>query len=176
MKLFRTAAKLLALILVLTFVLLPFVGCKVKNQTPETTKEAQTTSNGTNDDQSAKNVCTVVIATEPTTVYQVDLDKVTVTNGLISVFDYLKETESGFTYEMQESAYGAFLTKVMTLDSASIQNGFITLLTSVEKDFDVSTYAVEKTYNGTKIVTSGLGASSMTIQAGAVYYIELSSY
>ena len=156
MKTVRIASKLLALLLVLTFVLLPFVGCKKK-------------------EQNVNGYCTVVVATDPATEYKVDLDKVTVDNGLISIFEYLKANE-GFTYEMQESTYGAFLTKVLTLDSTAVENGFITLMTSVEKDFDVSAYALEQTYNGTKIVTSGLGASSMTIEAGAVYYIALSIY
>lgn len=156
MKTIRNSARLLALILVLTFVLLPFVGCKKK-------------------EQNVNGYCTVVVATDPVKEYKVDLDKVTIDNGLISIFEYLKANE-GFTYEMQESTYGAFLTKVLTLDSTAVENSFITLMTSVEKDFDVSEYAVEKTYNGTKLVSSGLGASSMTIEAGAVYYIALSSY
>ena len=175
MKTVRTAAKFLALLLVLTFVLLPFVGCGKKTEPQNVITTATQTGDGAGGNNTPAKLCTVVVATEPETVYQVDLNQVTVDNGLISVLEYLKENE-GFTYETKDTGYGAFLTKVLTLDSASIENGFITLLTSVEKDFDVTSYAVEQTYNGTKIVTSGLGASSMTIEAGAVYYIALSSY
>ncbi|MBE6530119.1 MAG: hypothetical protein E7680_05955 [Ruminococcaceae bacterium] len=155
MKRMKNAARVLTLLLVLCMVLLPLVACKKQN---------------------VNGYCTVVVATEPETVYTVDLDKLgTVENGLMSVLDYLKANE-GLTYESNDTGYGAFLTKILTLDSASITNGFITLLTSVEKDFDVTEYAVEKDYKGTKVVTSGLGASSMTIQADAIYYIALSSY
>lgn len=156
MKRTKNVARFLTLLLVLCMVFLPLVACKKT--------------------QNVNGYCTVVVATEPETVYTVDLDKLgTVENGLMSVLDYLKANE-GLTYESNDTGYGAFLTKILTLDSASITNGFITLLTSVEKDFDVSEYAVEKNYKGTKIVSSGLGASSMTIQADAVYYIALSSY
>ena len=155
MKRTKNLARLLTVILVLCMVFLPLVACKKQN---------------------VNGYCTVVVATEPETVYTVDLDKLgTVENGLMSVLDYLKANE-GLTYESNDTGYGAFLTKILTLDSASITNGFITLLTSVEKDFDVTEYAVEKDYKGTKVVTSGLGSSSMTIQADAVYYIALSSY
>ncbi len=155
MKRTKNAARLLTVILVLCMVFLPLVACKKT--------------------QNVSGYCTVVIATEPETVYKVDLDKVgEIKNGLMTVLDYLKANE-GLTYESNDTGYGAFLTKILTLDSASITNGFITLMTSVETDF-AEGYGEEKTYNGTKIFTSGLGASSMTIQADAVYYIALSSY
>ena len=160
MKRTKNTARLLTLVLVLCMVVIPFVGCRK---------------------QSVDGYCTVVVATEPEKAFKVNLDKVadekgTITNGLIAVLDYLAENEKDFTYEKQDSTYGAFLTKVMSLDSTAVTNGFITILTSVEKDFDVSEYAVEKEYKGTKIVTSGLGASNMTIQDGGVYYLALSSY
>lgn len=157
----KNIARLLTLILVLCMVVIPFASCK----------------------QSVNGYCTVVVATEPETAYKVNLDKVasedgTISNGLIAVLDYLKENEKGFTYESSDTGYGAFLTKVLTLDPASVTEGYgyIRILTSVEKDFDVTEWAVEKEYKGTKVMTSGLGASSMTIQNGAVYYIELASY
>ena len=158
----KNIARLLTLVLVLCMVIIPFAGCK----------------------QSVNGYCTVVVATEPKeTVYKVNLDKVagedgTISNGLIAVLDYLKENEKDFTYEKMDSAYGAYLTKVLTLDPASITDGYgyIRILTSVEKDFDVTEWGVEKEYKGTKVMTSGLGASSMTVQDGAVYYIELASY
>ena len=160
----KNIARLLTLILVLCMVVIPFASCK----------------------QSVNGYCTVVVATEPKeTAYKVNLDKVAgedgkISNGLIAVLDYLKENEKDFTYESNDTGYGAFLTKVLTLDPASVTDGygFITILTSVEKDFDVSgaSYVVEKDYKGTKVVTSGLGASAMTIQDGAVYYIDLATY
>ena len=158
MKRTKNVARLLTLILVLCMVFLPLVSCKKK--------------------QNVNGYCKVVVATEPETVYTVDLDKIgTVDNGLITVFEYLK-ANNNFTYEMTESNYGAYLTKVLTLDPATVTEGYgyIQLFTSVEKDFDTSEYAVEKDYNGTKLCSSGLGASSMTIQADAIYYIMLASY
>ena len=159
MKRTRNVARLLTLVLVLCMVLIPLTSCNQK--------------------QSVNGYCTVVVATEPETVYTVDLDKLgTVNEGLMSVLDYLKEN-NGFTYEKTVSdSMGAYLTKVLSLDPATITegHGYIQLFTSVEKDFDVSEYATEMTYKGTKLVSSGLGASSMTIQADAVYYIKLAVY
>lgn len=152
----KNIARLLTFILVLCMVVIPFASCKKT--------------------QNVNGYCTVVVATDPVAEYKVDLDKVTVDNGLVSILDYLKENEEGFTYEMTESTYGAYLTKVLTLDANAVSNGFILLMTSVEKDFDVSEYKTEKDYKGTKVVTSGLGASSMTIENGAIYYIALSTY
>ncbi len=159
----KNIARLLTLILVLCMVIIPFAGCKKT--------------------QSVNGYCTVVIATEPEKAYKVNLDKVagedgTVSNGLIAVLDYLKANEKDFTYESSDTGYGAFLTKILTLDPSTITDGYgyILLMTSVEKDFDVSEWAVEKDYKGTKVVTSGLGASSMTIQDGAIYYITLATY
>lgn len=162
MKRTKNIARLLTLVLVLCMVVIPFASCK----------------------QSVNGYCTVVVATEPKeTVYKVNLDKVAgedgkISNGLIAVLDYLKESEKGFTYDKEDSLYGAYLTKVLTLDPASITDGYgyIRILTSVEKDFDVTEWGVEKEYKGTKVMTSGLGASSMTVQNGAIYYIELATY
>ena len=158
----KNIARLLTLVLVLCMVIIPFASCK----------------------QSVNGYCTVVVATEPKeTVYKVNLDKVagedgTISNGLIAVLDYLKENEKDFSYESTDTGFGAYLTKVLSLDPASVTEGYgyIRILTSVEKDFDVTEWGVEKEYKGTKVMTSGLGASSMTIQDGAVYYIELASY
>lgn len=152
----KNIARLLTLVLVLCMVIIPFAGCKKTKY--------------------LEGECKLVVATDPETVYTVDLSKVKDENGLVAVLEYLKANEEGFSYEMQESTYGAYLTKVLSLDSTAVSNGFILLMTSVEKDFDVSEYKTEKDYNGTKVATSGLGASSMTVQDGAIYYIALSSY
>lgn len=159
MKRTKNVARLLTLVLVLCMVLIPLASCKKV--------------------QNVNGYCTVVVATEPETVYTVDLDKLgTVDEGLMSVLDYLKENE-GLTYEKTVSeTMGAYLTKVLSLDPATVTEGYgyIQLFTSVEKDFDVSEYATEMTYKDTKLVSSGFGASSMTIQADAIYYIKLASY
>ena len=150
MKRTKNVARLLTVILVLCMIFLPLVACKKT--------------------QNVNGYCTVVVATDPETVYTVDLDKLgTVEDGLLTVLNYLKEN-NGLTYE--ES--GGFLTKVLSLEQGENYDPFISLYTSVEKDFAVG-YGDEKTYNGTKIFTSGEGAKTMTIQADAVYYITLAA-
>ena len=199
MKTFRIAAKLLALILVLTFVLLPFVGCGSKDTAKGTQDSStqQASQDGTkatqNSTQTGEKIsqeegsqeeqdvpekyCTVVVDTDPVTVYTVDLDKVGKTDqGLISVFEYLKENED-FTFETKDSGWGAYLTKVLTIDATKDSHSYIMLLTSVEKDFDVTQQnPPTENYGGTTVVYSGVGASSMEIQSGAVYYITLGTF
>ena len=55
-------------------------------------------------------------------------------------------------------------------------NEYVFIYTSVEKDFDVTEWASEVEYKGTKLVSSGLGASSMTVEDGAIYYFTLITY
>ena len=47
---------------------------------------------------------------------------------------------------------------------------------SYELDFDTSSYFEEMTYKGVRLGTSGLGAPSMTIKDGGIYYITVGSF
>ncbi len=167
MKTVRTAARFLALLLVLTFVLLPFVGCGKKNEAePATTTAAQ-------GETVQPRLCTVVLETDPLTVYTVDLNKVgTIDRGLISVFEYLKTTEDGFDYE--ESS--GWLSKVGTLENDSSAGKYVYLWTSVEADQSATPFNGPKEYNGVQMIESSKGADQMTIQSGAIYYIGIITY
>ncbi len=48
---------------------------------------------------------------------------------------------------------------------------YIYVYTSVESDFDVTEYATEMTYNEVRLVSAGVGAEKLKIEAGAVIYI-----
>ena len=168
MKRTKNAARLLTLLLVLCMVFLPLVACKTRTATPANQNQQQNSGSQEQDPPIVAKNCTVVITTEPEeTVYIVDLNQVgKINNGLLTIFDYLN-----VTYE--ES--GGLLTKVLTLEQGENYDPFISLYTSVEKDFAIG-YGDEKTYNGTKLFTSGEGAKTMTIQENAVYYITLARY
>ncbi len=168
MKRTKNAARLLTLVLVLCMVFLPLVACKAPATTPANQNQQQNSGSQEQDPPIVAKNCTVVITTEPEeTVYIVDLNQVgKINNGLLTIFDYLN-----VTYE--ES--GGLLTKVLTLEQGENYDPFISLYTSVEKDFAIG-YGDEKTYNGTKLFTSGEGAKTMTIQENAVYYITLARY
>ena len=115
--------------------------------------------------------CTVVInAAEKETSYKVDLDKVEVTEGLISVLNYLK-SDKNVDYASEDSGYGAFLTKVGDAKQDTEKGIYISIWTSEAADTDASEYATQKTYNGITLTSAAVGASKLTISDGTVIYI-----
>ena len=120
--------------------------------------------------QSLSGTMTLVIGTETPAVYTVDLDNVEITKGVFSVLEYLKETEE-LDYAVEESTFGAFLTKVGAIEQDSASGTYIYIYTSVEKDFDVSAYVMTIEYDGTTLKSSGLGVSEMTIEKDCIIYI-----
>ena len=110
---------------------------------------------------------TLVIGGDTETVYTVDIEKVQIQNGLLSVLDYLKETK-GLNYTADATG---FLTEVGDVKQDASSGTYIYIWTSVESDFDVSEYATTKDYNGTTLTSTGVGTKDMTIKDGAVIYI-----
>ena len=161
-----TFSRILALLLALTFVGLMFVGC-TRNDT-EQPSAAETTPSTPTEETGEKGFCTVVIEGEPATEYRVNLDKVTGTDGLLSVLAYLK-TEKSLAYTEE---YG-FLTEVGSVKQDADAGKYVYIWTSVEKDFDVSAYASTKTYSELTLTSTGVGAKDMTITDGATIYIGL---
>lgn len=126
-------------------------------------------------EQDASGEMTIVIGGEKVTEYKVDLDKVEIKEGLISVLDYLK-SENKLTYTANDSGYGAYLTSVGDVKEDSANSTYVYIWTSVEADFDTSAYATTMEYNGKTLTSSGVGASSMHIEDGAVVYIGTIKY
>ena len=117
--------------------------------------------------ESVNGYCTVVLGNANQTAYTVNLDNVTIDNGLISLLDHLKKAE-GLTYSCDPSG---FLTEVGDVKQDTGAGVYIYIYTSVEKDQDVSQYAKAMTYNSSTLVSTGVGAKDMTIEDGAVIYI-----
>lgn len=82
--------------------------------------------------------------------------------GLMELFD-----ECGIEY----TAADGFFYSVEDLSPDGTNGEYIYIYTSVVSDFDTSAYAEEIEYDGVKLVSSGVGAAEMTIEAGAVIYI-----
>ena len=142
MKKFLSVLICLTIVLALTFA---FVGC---------TPEADDT----------EGTMLLVVGGDNPVEYQVDLSKVELTQGLLSVLEYLKETE-GLEFAHQEG----FLTSVGALSQGG--GHYIYVYTTVEKDFDVSQYAENIDYNGTTLTNAGVGAKEMTIEKDCTIYI-----
>lgn len=148
----------LALVVLVIAALLSFAGCA---QTQDNTVTTTTTA-------PAVKTMTLVVGTETPTAYTVELDKVEITEGVMSVLAYLKTTE-GLDYASDDTGYGAFLTKVGALEQAD--GKYIYLYTSVEKDIDVSQYATTVEFEGKTLTSAGVGASEMTIEDCCIIYI-----
>ncbi len=109
------------------------------------------------------------------TAYTVDLSKVTINNGLLSVLEYLKESQ-GLVYKTRTDSYGTMITEVNELKENAGTGTYLFLYTSVEKDYDVSEYATTKDYNGVTLTSSGVGASLMSIEKDCVILITTITY
>ena len=105
----------------------------------------------------------LVVGAETPIVYEVTLEEIEITNGLFSVLDSLKE--EGFEY----TEAGGMITEVKGITLG--EGEYIYLYTSNQTDFDVSEYAVEMEYEGTRLVSSGVGAEQMTVNEGDIIYI-----
>ena len=116
---------------------------------------------------------TVVVAQETPLVYELTLDDLDLSQGALSVLLHLKETK-GLTVNYENSTYGAYLTQVGTL--ATDSNGFVSVFTSYEANWDTTVYAQTRYHGEIKVVSSAVGLSSMSIVDGVVIYIGYIAY
>ncbi|MDR0426680.1 MAG: hypothetical protein LBH24_05895 [Clostridiales bacterium] len=107
-----------------------------------------------------------VIGTPTPTVYTVDLDKVDITEGALSVIKYLHETEG-----LEYTAQTGFLTRVGDLAQDDAAGVYLYLYTSVPADFDVSVYQETLDYDGQTLTSSGVSVTEMTVEKDCVIYI-----
>ncbi len=122
-----------------------------------------------NNDSDSAGEMTLVIAGDSITKYEVDLDDVEITEGLVSVLKHLNE-EEGLEYEIS----GTYLNKVGEVENnaANAAEGkYLYIYTSVAEDIDVSQFAETVEYEGKTLTSSGVGATEMHIDDGCVIYI-----
>lgn len=145
----KNAKKLLTLILALAMIFsaLAFISCS----------DEQNDGDGT---------VTLVVDGKETKEYTVDITGLSLDRGLVSVLDVLKE-RGELDYEIADT----FLNKVGDVENDYTAGEYIYIFTSVEADFDVSTYAQTKEYKGQTLTSVGIGALEMTIEDGALIYI-----
>ncbi len=169
----KRLSKIIALILALSFAVCAFCACgdPVKDNTPE----AQTTSTVEVGNQNSGKVVKIVVGGANEMVYSVDYSEISLDEGVLSIFKYL-DSIGKLSYKADDSGYGAFLTQVGDLKQDESTATYIYLYTSIVKDQDVSAYATEKVWNGNKLISSGLGVTSMSVENGAIIYVGTISY
>ena len=80
------------------------------------------------------------------------------------------------TLDWSDSAYGKTLNSIGSIQPDASKNQFVTYLTTVESDFGTWAGVTTYTVGDVKLVSSGLGISSMTAEPGAVILFELATY
>ena len=120
-------------------------------------------------------------ASEPYTVYEVNLSKVENKNeGAQALLEYLASLEDSTLYYSASwgGGYGAYVNSIGALYPVGAQ--FIAVYTSNEADFATpdAYMPVVKTvdYNGKTLTYSGVGISQMNIKDGTVVLFRLESY
>jgi len=170
----KKTLKLISFILALTLLAFSLMACgddPVTDNTPKT-EESSTVEVG---NQSSGKVVTIVVGGTKEKVYSVDYSNVDLEEGVLSVFKYLGN-EGLLSYKADDTGYGAFLTEVGDLKQDAASGTYIYLYTSIESDQDVSAYATEKVWNGTTLVSSGVGITSMKVENGAIIYVGTIKY
>ena len=116
----------------------------------------------------------IVIGGDDAVEYTVDL-KAFDGRTVIDAMEYLCETE-GVALTYSNSEYGAYVTEFGSLKEDSANAKYVIFYTSVKKNWDISAYATLKYYNNEKLVSSGLGVSSATIEDDAVIYFDYMTF
>ena len=125
-----------------------------------------------------KGVMTIVLdnQTEPAVEITVDLaeGEFTTRQRLLDVLFWLGEKDE-IDFNFTGGVTGAFLSDIsskgenaVSVASNAAENKWLYIYTSVKQDEDVSAYKSEYEYNGVKNVNSGVGASHMHLESGAV--------
>ena len=156
----RTTKRLLGIMLafaVLAAALVAFAGCAVDE---------------------LKGVMTIVLdnQTEPAVEITVDLaeGEFTTRQRLLDVLFWLGEKDE-IDFNFTGGVTGAFLSDISSKGENAVsvannaeENKWLYIYTSVKQDEDVSAYKSEYEYDGVKYVNSGVGASHMHLESGAV--------
>lgn len=120
-----------------------------------------------NNEETASGTVTVVVAGKETHEYEVSLDGLDTSSGLVSVLDALK-SDGRLDYGITNS----MLDYVGEVKNNYETEEYICIYTSVTEDHDVSEWKKTTDYKGTPLVSSIVGALDMTMKDGALIYIK----
>lgn len=81
----------------------------------------------------------------------------------------------GVSVSWTDSTYGKYLSAIGCVQPTEA-NEYVQLFTTVQKDVDVSQYAVTIDYDGKQITSSGVGISQMSVEKDCVILIRVGSY
>ena len=91
------------------------------------------------------------------------------------VVTYLQD-KSGLKVDWEDSEYGKYITGIGSISQDTANSAYVIVFTSVVKDQGTYAGVPTRLAGDVALVESGVGISSMTVEAGAVIYFELVSY
>lgn len=114
------------------------------------------------------------------TTYEIALaDVADKSMGAYSLLAHLRD-KKGLALDAPDSSFGIYLNAVGNLIPDLTKNEYVSIYTSVERDFSVPTadfpIVNEVVYNGITLKTAGVGISSMSVEDGTVILIRIETY
>ena len=91
------------------------------------------------------------------------------------VIQYLHD-QAGLTVDWEDSSYGKMIHRIGGISEDAANSAYIIVFTSVVADQGTYAGVPTREAGDVSIVESGVGVSSMTVEAGAVIYFEVISY
>lgn len=92
----------------------------------------------------------------------------TLAENLSGVLEELK-AKGKITYTVSESAYGEYIKAINSYEGG--ESSYLCLLSTVEEQQDITSYAIKRTVSGREYVSVNYGISSLKIIDGAGYLI-----
>ena len=112
------------------------------------------------------------------TEYKVYLENIeNKSEGAFGVLEYLAARENNpLTIDVSDSAYGKYINTIGGLNPDASANEYISVYTSVEKDFGTWDGVGVKTYGEITLKSAGVGVSTMSVVEGCILLFCIETY
>lgn len=129
----------------------------------------------TDDNASKEGTFTVVLMPldGEATAYTVDLDDLGGKYTVDAALDNIAANKGIELKYTESAATGRYYTQIGSVVENGSKGEYVYFYTSVEKDISVDQYATEIEYDGKKYVSSGVGASQMSVEKDCVIIISI---
>ena len=97
--------------------------------------------------------------------------------GVYGVIQLLMAKEKNpLTADVVDSSYGPYVNSIGSLTPDATKNEYVSIYTSLEKDFSTWEPVGEIDYEGTTLKTSGVGLTSMSAEEGTIVLFRIETY
>ena len=97
--------------------------------------------------------------------------------GVYGVIQLLMAREKNpLTADVVDSSYGAYINSIGSLTPDATKNEYVSIYTSLEKDFGTWEPVGEIDYEGTTLKACGVGLTSMSAEEGTIVLFRIETY